>query len=232
MSGHDNQKKHLILGLVLMIAFVVVLVGMFVPIFGGRNGLNFLDNSYNSISKGSAYYIPAVKKDAEAWNGKEVQMTLNMADEGEAKRVDLIMKTAGAATEIVDKKKVVVKGDLGKIIQSSLVDADAMFYNQGKKVVDRYQQDERLMLYTWYVAFKAAMKDLTNQQKFEEAKVLHNVQARAVETAYNYYKIEPQNIKDHLGVAGGSLLFYVIYTIWYGFGVMFLFEGIGFKLSH
>ena len=29
-----------------------------------------------------------------------------------------------------------------------------------------------------------------------------------------------------------SLVFYVIYTIWYGYAVMFLFEGLGFRLAH
>ena len=28
------------------------------------------------------------------------------------------------------------------------------------------------------------------------------------------------------------LLFYVIYTMWYGFGFMYLFEGFGMKLDH
>jgi len=29
-----------------------------------------------------------------------------------------------------------------------------------------------------------------------------------------------------------SLVFYVVYTLWYGFGIMFMFEGSGMKLEH
>jgi hypothetical protein len=29
-----------------------------------------------------------------------------------------------------------------------------------------------------------------------------------------------------------SLLFYVVYTLWYGVGVLYLFEGLGLKLGH
>ena len=57
-------------------------------------------------------------------------------------------------------------------------------------------------------------------------------QKRAVETVYNYYGIEPQRISDRFGIVILSLVFYVVYTVWYGFAIMYLFEGWGIKLSH
>ena len=58
------------------------------------------------------------------------------------------------------------------------------------------------------------------------------VNQKAVETAYNYYRIEPQNISDRYGIVIFSLVFYVAYTLWYGFAIMFLFEGWGMRLEH
>jgi hypothetical protein len=58
------------------------------------------------------------------------------------------------------------------------------------------------------------------------------VQKKALETSYNYYKIEPQKIGDRLGVVIFSLFFYVVYTLWYGFAIMFMFEGWGLRLTH
>jgi hypothetical protein len=55
------HKKEFVLGVGLLIAFVIVLILFFSPIFHGKNGLDYLDNLYNSISKGSAYYIPEVR---------------------------------------------------------------------------------------------------------------------------------------------------------------------------
>jgi hypothetical protein len=75
-------------------------------------------------------------------------------------------------------------------------------------------------------------KDLTKQEKFKEAKVIGVVQSKAVESSYNYYKIEAQRIGDKIGVVFFSLVFYVIYTLWYGFAIMFMFEGWGMKLQH
>lgn len=38
-------------GLIMMALFTVVLVAIFMPLFNGKNGLEYLDNLYNSISR-------------------------------------------------------------------------------------------------------------------------------------------------------------------------------------
>ena len=55
---------------------------------------------------------------------------------------------------------------------------------------------------------------------------------KAVESSYNYYKIEPEKIGDRLGIVVLSLVFYVIYTLLYGFAILFMFEGWGLKIGH
>ena len=41
----------------------------------------------------------------------------------------------------------------------------------------------------------------------------------------------PEQIKDKVGIVIFSLAFYVIYTMWYGFAILFVFEGWGLKIS-
>ena len=55
------KTKELGIGIFLMVTFIAVMVVIFMPIFDGDNTLDYLDNLYNSISKGSAYYIPKVE---------------------------------------------------------------------------------------------------------------------------------------------------------------------------
>ena len=69
------KKKELGIGAFLMATFIAVMIGIFLPLFDGGNALNYLDNLYNSISKGSAYYIPKVEHVIEE-HGSEV-VTLN-----------------------------------------------------------------------------------------------------------------------------------------------------------
>ena len=107
-----------------------------------------------------------------------------------------------------------------------------MYANDGAAISTKYQMEERAVLYNWWNALAAMEKALKAQAKFEAAKIVDLVRTKTVETAYNYYRIEPQKIGDKIGVVIFSLIFYVVYTLWYGFAIMYLFEGWGLQLEH
>ncbi|MCB2186575.1 MAG: hypothetical protein KQJ78_09170 [Deltaproteobacteria bacterium] len=228
-----NQKKKLAMGTIMLIAFFAVLVLIFLPIFGnGNNGLNYMDNLYNSISKASAYYIPGVQKDAEKFLGRPVEMTLTLPDEATAAMgAKLVTVAQGQVEQKGDT--LTVKAGLGKMLMSSLSDSDAMFHNQADKIAARYPDlKPREVVFTWWQMLKAMEKSLNKQELFPEAKFAGTVMQRAVEPAYNYYGIVPESIGERWGLVVVSLIFYVVYTVWYGFAVMFIFEGIGMQLEH
>ena len=225
------RKKEFFGGAGMMATFIVILIIIFMPIFNGQNGLNYLDALFNSISKGSAYYIPKIKKESDKFKGKSVSVTLTMATEKQAQQTADLFK-AGGAEVIIEEANLKVTGDLGRILANSLADADAMYRNDGKIVSDKYGYDEKRVLFNWWKAFKEMDKGLKKQKKFNEAKVIALVVKKAVESSYNYYKIEPQKISDRWGIVLFSLVFYVLYTLWYGFAIMFMFEGWGMALEH
>jgi len=225
------DKKKFSIGAGLLVSFFIVLWLFFSPIFNGKNGLDFLDDLYNSISKGSAYYIPNLKNDAAGHKEKTVTLNLALKDADEAKLASLLFQKSSATVNI-SGSELTVSGDFGKILENCLEDADQMYLNQGEKVRDKYGYDEKKVLYTWWTAIKSMDKDLKNQELFKEAKILENVKNRAVEASYNYYQIKPQKISEKLGIVIFSLIFYVVYTLWYGFAIMYLFDGWGLKLEH
>ncbi len=225
------NKKLFSKGLILFITFFIVFILMFMPFFEQGNFLNYMDNLYNTISKDSAYYIPKMKEDVEQYKGKTINLELEMNNEKTAAQTALLIKESGAAA-VVSGEKVSVSGDLGGILANCLEDADYMFHNQGEKVQAKYGYPEKVALYNWYLAAKSLDNQLKKQKLFDEAKTVASVQAKAVECAYNYYKIEPQSIKDKIGIVIFSLVFYVFYTLWFGFSIMFLFEGWGMRLEH
>ena len=100
------------------------------------------------------------------------------------------------------------------------------------RVSDKYGIPEKQALYNWWEALKGLDLALKKQKKFVAAKVVDLIQKKAVETAYNYYGIAPQKITDRFGVVIFSLIFYVVYTLWYGFAIMYMFEGLGLRLGH
>jgi hypothetical protein len=226
-----EKKKEFFGGLALLIGFIVVLVIIFSPVFKGQNGLEYLDALYNSISKGSAYYIPKVKAETEPFAGKSVTTTIEMADKNHTQQTAaLFMK--GDALVNISGTQLKIEGDLGKILANCLADADRMYMNDGQTISSKYGYNEKQVLFNWWQALKALNKDLTKQKQFKAASAVDMVATKAVETSYNYYRIEPQKISDRALFVFFSLVFYVVYTLWYGFAIMFMFEGWGMKLEH
>jgi hypothetical protein len=144
--------------------------------------------------------------------------------------VPIFMKTGAQVGQ--DGAQLTVTGNMIQILNHCLDDAQHMYDNNGASVSAKYGYAEKMALYNWWSALKAMDFDLKMQKKFNAAKMAELVNKKAVETAYNYYGIEGQNISDRIGVVIFSLIFYVVYTLWYGFGIMYLFEGWGLRLEH
>ncbi|MDJ0720610.1 MAG: hypothetical protein QNJ04_03225 [Desulfobacterales bacterium] len=226
------DKKIFLIGSALLVGFAVVFCIMFMPIFGGgQNALNYFDNLFNSISKGSAYYIDDLKTQNEAFEGRELDLTIAAAISSRPEQSKLLFWKAGAAAE-ADGTQVTVRGDLGRILAACLEDADLLFNNQEESLRAKYGIAGREVIYTWWALLKELDKALKKEKRFEDAKFVMTVQAKAIEVAFNFFGIEPQNIMDKIGIVVFALAFYVIYTLWFGFSIMYLFEGWGMDLEH
>jgi len=223
-------------GLLLLASFFAILVAIFMPLFPGTggqkvNGLDYLDNFFNQLSKSSAYYIPEQVKKAEKYNGQQFTTSLKMKTADEA-AVTAKLFAANKITAVAEGDKVKVNGDFGAMIAIMLKDADLMYKNDGKALNTKYGVDERQTVYSWFLALAAMEKDMTKAGQFEQAKFVKNCMSKAIEPAYNYYQVEAKPVKEEIVLLIAALAFYVIYTMWYGFGLLFLFEGLGIKLDH
>jgi hypothetical protein len=136
------------------------------------------------------------------------------------------------ATVSISGTDFTIKADLGRLLNACLIDADIMYNNNGAVIEQKYQTNERVVLFNWYQMLKKIEKGLTREKQFKEAKTVSQVNQRAVETAYNYYKVEAKSVKTSASMLIFALAFYVIYTLWYGFGIMFIFEGLGMRIEH
>lgn len=226
-----SEKKSLYIGISMIVSFGIVLVLLFAPLVNGHNALEYLDNLYNSISKGSAYYIPKIKEDVRMAGTREIAVFLKVDSEAQAFQIGQILGKIGISARPNDNI-VAVEGDLVKILLAALADADTMYENAGDQITAAYGYNERRVMYNWWRTLKALEYSLNKQEHFADAKLVTLVQGKAVETSYNYYGIKSENIRDKYGIVFISLVFYVVYTLWYGFGILYLFEGWGLHLGH
>jgi hypothetical protein len=227
-----HDKRQFAIGLVLMAGFLGALVLVFRPMFAdGRNLLDYLDGVFNSTSKASAYYIPAVRAKAERLAAPPVAVKIRAKAPEQAVQMELLLRGAGA-TVTREGASLSVTGDLGRILGEALADADAMFRNEGARVAARYGFEERRVLYAWHAALGDTAKELDRQSRFREAAAVRDAVTKGLEPAYNYYGVTAIAMKDMIWIALAALVGYVLYTVWYGYAILFLFEGWGVKLEH
>ncbi|MBS1234717.1 MAG: hypothetical protein H6R43_433 [Nitrospirae bacterium] len=241
----NTSKKSLGVGIALAVSFLVVLLLIFSPIFGeGKNGLVFADDLFNKLSKGSSYFIPKVAKENEKFMGKMFAVSLKMSKsedkpgDGE-KRAERAAKlftvNPGAKAEVMGSE-LKIEGDLGLVLKAALEDSDVMFKNEGDKIKTKYEaamatDDVKQMFRQWYNVLPQISKEFAKDKKIEESKIVSAVSKKAVETAYNYYGVEAQKVSEKALLMTGLLVFYVIYTMWWGFAIFYIFDGIGLTMS-
>lgn len=224
------NKKAMSIGIFLSISFFGVLALIFSPIFGeGKNGLMFSDDLFNKLSKGSSYFIPKVMEDTKKFVGKEISTVIKMEKPEQIENAVKVLTIAGAKAE-ANGSEIKISADIGGLMEKALKDSDDMFKNDGRSVSGRYGFDEKEVMVAWWNVMKLLDKQLKKEGKIEEAKIVSDVMKKAVETAHNFYGIEAQKVTDKAGLMVGLLVFYVVYTIWWGFAIYYLFEGLGLSL--
>ncbi len=244
------QKRHMAYGVLLAISFIVVLVLIFSPIFPKtaegqpQNGLQWADEMFNSLAKGSSYFIPKVAKSNEKFMGQMFTVTLKMGKpedkpgdgEKRAERASKLFTVNEGAKVEVNGAELKIEGDLGKVLAAALRDSETMYRNEGEKIKALYgtvmkTDDEKQMFRQWWNVLDKINKQFMIEKKAAESKIVSNVMKKAVEAAYNFYKVDAVKVKEKAGLMVFLLVFYVVYTMWWGFAIFFTFEGIGLSMS-
>lgn len=218
-------------GLALFVLFFAVLWYMFTPSFNGTNAFHASDNLFNSISKGSTYYIPQVMEGAREFDGQPFVVVILENEPKYVPYATTILETSGFAVTPAGPG-IRVEGDLGGLMRAAVADSDAMFKNDGAALSAKYSMDEKQAMYVWWKVMKETKVALDQQKVFAPASFMDkNVMKRAIEVGYNFYGIDGQKAVDRWGIILFALVFYVVYTMWWGYAIFFMFEGLGLEMT-
>jgi hypothetical protein len=225
-----KDRKNFTWGLFLAISFAVVLVIMFSPIFKGEDALRAADRLFNSIAKGSTNYFAELAERNDRYMYTQFKATLRLPEKEISSKARTLLTQAGVTTSGGDGS-LMATGYLGQLTHAALVDAEAMFNNQGKKLTEKYGYPGKETLFVWWKVFIALEKELKRLKRFEEAAFLADVVKKGIEVGYNFYGIEPQKASARAFILSFSLVFYVLYTLWWGMAIYLLFEGFGMQMK-
>jgi len=247
-------------GLLLLISFSVVLVLFFTPVFpaqeeGGKNtnGLVFADHLFNTLSKGSSLFLDPTMQARGSINrstrdrteGKSVDLTVPfntvtgtfMDTTGVSRELNiletaLILLKAHNFEATASGNSLIIKGELYPLLQSVLADSFSLYHNNpGEISARRGGLDGRAVMKTWWHLLTAMIKPMQRADQVDEASAVATVLSKAIEPSYNFFGITPMRVMDNIPLVAGFLIFYVLYTMWYGFAIFELFEGIGLSMK-
>lgn len=240
----ENKGKSMAKGLVMVVAFFVILFLMFTPLFNGMNAFEYSDNLFNSISKGSTLeYIPKQLKGVEKFAGRpfdgalefkdgEVEAHLGYHAVGAEVAANAGKLLAGVADKAeVSGNKVTTTLDLGKVLKAGLADAQAMYDGKSEAISAKYGMDAKTAMFAWWKVFAELNRKLIIAGKAAEAKAVDSALKRGIELGYNFAGIPAEKVSNNVGILAGSLVFYVIYTLWWGMAILFVFEGFGLAMK-
>jgi len=228
------NKKSFIKGLLFMSSFVAVFVVILMPIFPGEKdkvtGLDYADNLFNRLSKGSSWFIPEIAPRVKAAEGKEVEVTVPLKKAASAESVVKLFTAAGAVAS-ADGGLVRVKADFGKLLGNVLLDCEAIYNDNPQPVSAKYGIDGYKALAFWWEGLQPMIKELQKIKRIPEAQLTDLVIRKGIEPAYNFRGIEAGSVKKEFIIMLALLVFYVVYTLWYGFAIFDLFEGVGLTMK-
>ena len=235
-----TTKQYRTRAIFLLSTFFVILVLIFMPLYpdikpGSKtDGLTFMDNFFNSLSKDSAYFVPQEREKAQKFAGQAFEADLKYKTPTLAQQAAQVLSANGFSATAEDVH-VKTSGDFGKLLDAALNDADSMYQNQGAAITGKYPAlDEKTAVYAWHNTMSALGKNFEKGGS-ETAPMLNatqSVSSKALEPSYNYYQVERKPVRQNLPLLIFALVFYVVYTCWYGFGILYLFESMGVKLDH
>ena len=245
-------------GLLLLASFLVVFVLFFMPVFppqeeGGAktNGLVFADHLFNTLSKGSSNFFDPSKQDPKSVDhavaglqGVTVDIEVPFKKTEDSYAADGGMKSFNVLDSAVSLlssygfeasasgSSVKMKGDLHAFLAGVLEDSLSTYNNSFGEVAGRRGgTDGAQVMKTYWHLLENMIKPMQRAGQVGEATVVNTVKGKAVEASYNFYGITPLRVVDNIPLVAGFLIFYVIYTMWYGFAIFELFEGIGLTMK-
>ncbi|WP_165072136.1 hypothetical protein [Desulfovibrio sp. ZJ200] len=232
-----HEKAPFARGSLLLLSFLALFAVLLMPVMRDESGnhltgLQYADNVFNELSKGSSYFIPGVRESLKSVEGKEVQLTVKLKKADLAPLAVMVLQKSGAADATAADGKVSFRGDLGTLLASATDDANALYHNNAAAVAQKYEGAPALKVAAaWWYLLSPSIKELQKERRISEAQVVDQVVRRAIEPGNNFYSVLPAKVSEHIWLMSGMLIFYVLYTLWYGFAIFELFEGVGLAMT-
>ena len=215
------------LGLAGLIVFAVALImGATVPM-NGRTPLASADSFFNQLAKDSAYYIPEARKQAVPFVDLPIDIGIKPREAAVASQMMRLIADSGCKATLTGDGRIRILGTMGQLSQAAMADAELAFKNDLEALQAEHQMQPTEIIYNWWIVFDGLTRRYIQENRAREANFAKFMSAKVLEPAYNFRGIEARSIRQNALPMSGLLGCYIGYTLWYGFSILLLMEGLG-----
>ena len=197
-------------GMLLGVSFFVVLALFFAPVFKGQSGLKLSDRLFNRLAKGSSYFVPELSSELAKFENQEIAVNIEMESAERANQAKSILSKAAPDTA-AEGAVLIVKGNLERLLGAALQDCKTMYLNNGDELREKYGMDARDSMLIWNDVLNRIAKALQGgkERHVAQSKIVLAVVTKGIEPAYNFYGIQPDNVRHRAGITAFLLVFYL-----------------------
>ena len=134
-----RDKKHFVKGMLMLITFGILFCALLFPIMRDERGnhltgLQYADNVFNELSKGSSNFIPQCRQVSDTMKGKTVTVSIPFKKAELMDTAIAVFKKAGLDAKN-DNGRFAFSGDLGAILGLATDMSEKLYQNDAKSVV-------------------------------------------------------------------------------------------------
>lgn len=227
-----TRKRKLRLGISLLASFAILFYFLLTPVFkdsAGQKltGLQYADQLFNELSKGSSYFIPAAQIAARSVSGKTAALNVPLGSETLVPVAEKLLAGADASNIRSRDGHMIFRADLSRLLSAATDDSALLYDNDGAALRQKYGFPPLEVASAWWHLLEPCIHALQKRKLNSEAAAVETVTRRAIEPGNNFYGITARKVADNIPLLCAFLLFYVIYTVWYGFAIYEVFDGLG-----
>jgi hypothetical protein len=168
---------------------------------------------------------------AATFEGITVDLSVNPRWPGGDVQVAQIVQANGMSAKVIGDGRVRIVTDLGLLAKAATEDADLLFKGEEQELQNKYGISGKEVIYYWWTAFDGLVRRYVQENRPAEADFASFMTTSVLEPSYNFAGIKSKSISENVGILVLLLVFYILYTLWLGFSVMYLFEGIGIRTT-
>jgi len=220
------QPRKFLIGVIGILVFMLIFAGGMLFRVGDASALTYADNLFNTMAKDSTNFLAEATKKTIKVADQPVDIVLRPPTGAQAALLSSQFGLHGTDAAVQPDGRVHVTGRLGILANAALADVRTANHHA---LPANYDSD--ITLYNWWYLFDCLSSQSIKQNNEPVASFSKEMTTRVIEPTYNFREVYAQNARELLRPILLLLLFYVLYTILYGYAIYNLFEGLGITVA-